>query len=201
MRRRAFIHRVAVACAALVATAVAAAAQQPPSGGRAAREQARQCERLNGEPAIAACRQAITLGLPPARERALRDVLAAQLVRLERWDELADVLRESVRRQPSDATAWSRLGTTLLFALGEAAEATAALQQAVRLAPGDAEARLALGLAHAASGRPREAVAEIEQAHELAPGLLDERPAAREALEAARAGRTWPLPKEEGGRS
>jgi tetratricopeptide (TPR) repeat protein len=126
------------------------------------------------------------------RRGPLREVLAGHLVALERWDELAELLRENVRIDPRNAAAWRRLGLTLLFALGEAAEATGALEEAVRLAPADASARLALALALHATGRWREAAAEFEEALRLDPAVLDGRPAARIALEAARRGEPWP---------
>ena len=179
--------------ASLVALALPVAAlAAPPAETPAAREQARLCERLELEAGAAACRSALALGIGPARRGPVRELLAKQLVRLERWDELADLFREAVRRDPADPEAWQRLGSTLFFALGQPAEAIAALEQAVRLDPRAASARLDLGLALASVRRSAEAVTAIEEASRLAPRLLDERPAAREALEAARAGRPWP---------
>lgn len=183
---------------ALVAAAVALAASPswpaapPPGESSAAREQARLCERLNGEPALEACRQALTLGIGPARRAGIRTLLSRHLVGLERWDELVAFLRESVRLEPSDAVSWHRLGATLLFALEQPAEAVAALDQAVRLAPQSAHPTLDLGLALAAAGRSSEAVAAIEAATRLDAGVLESRPAAREVLEAARQGKRWP---------
>lgn len=158
----------------------------------AAREQARLCERKNLEEGAAACRQALALGIGRERRGPVRALLARHLVALERWDELADLLREDVQADPASALAWRRLGFTLLFALGEEAEATGALEEAVRLAPLDAESRLGLGLALHATGRPQEALAALEAALEIEPSVLDGRPGARAVLEALRRGEPWP---------
>lgn len=195
------------ACAWLAVPAVPALAAEPRAAGtapseppptpprgepREARDQARSCERLSGGEAVEACRAALRLGIGPARRGAVRALLAKQLAALERWDELADLFRESVRLDPGNAEAWQRLGSTLLFALAAPAEAVSALQEAARLAPADAQTRLALGLALAAAGRPDEARAALEETLRLDPAALDGRPAARAALDAARQGRSWP---------
>lgn len=171
-----------------------AAAQEPLPRGEtaAAREQARRCERLRLAPGAAACRQALDLGIGPGRRGALREQLARDLVALEDWDALAELLRESVRLEPQNAVAWRRLGLTLLFALHDTAEAASALEQAVLLAPDDAEARVGLAQALVAAGRSAEAAAAFEAALRLSPSALDERPAARAAYEAARRGESWP---------
>jgi tetratricopeptide (TPR) repeat protein len=158
----------------------------------AAREQARLCERLNLEEGITACRAALALGIGPGRRGPVREILAKHLVGLERWDELAELLRENVRLEPDNAAAWQRLGLVLLFALGEPEEAVSALGEATRLAPSDASARLGLGLALHAGGQGEEAVEAIEAALRIDPAALDGRPAARALLEAARRGEAWP---------
>ncbi len=158
----------------------------------AAREQARLCERQNLAPGAAACRSAFELGIGPARRAALRDQLARHLVALEDWEALADHFREGVRLEPLSALAWQRLGLTLLFALHQPVEAASALGEAVRLAPGDAEARIGLAQALVATGRAAEAAAAFEQALRLDPQALEGRPAARAAFEAARSGASWP---------
>jgi tetratricopeptide (TPR) repeat protein len=185
-----------ITLALALAAAGAAAAVPPPATSRAetpaAREQARLCERENLEAGAAACRAALALGIGPARRGPVRELLARHLVDLERWDELAELLRENVRLNPKSAAAWQRLGLTLLFALDASAEATGALGEAVRLAPADAAARLGLGLALQASGRSKEAVAEFDEALRLDPAVLRGQPAARAVLEAARRGERWP---------
>jgi tetratricopeptide (TPR) repeat protein len=174
---------------------VAGAALAPAAAGgetAAAREQARLCERQNLAAGAAACRSALELGIGPARRAALRDQLARHLVALEDWEALADHFREGVRLEPQSALAWQRLGLTLLFALPQPVEAASALAEAVRLAPGDAEARLGLAQALVATGRGAEAAAAFEQALRLDPRALEGRPAARAAFEAARGGTSWP---------
>jgi len=176
---------------ALLSTAVGSPAVQS-EGSREAREQARRCERENGEEGLQACRSALQLALAPGRRRAVRELLARHLVSLERWSDLADHYRESVGLDPQDAGAWFRLGSTLLFAVDDAPEAVAALGEAARLAPGDAETRVALALALLALGRHTEATAQFDEALRLDPGVLDLRPAAEAAREAARSGQGWP---------
>ncbi len=178
---------IAWAWLSLLLPAVAIASETP-----AAREQARLCERLGGDDAVAACRAALSLGIGPARQGPLRELLARRLAALERWDELADLFRDGVRVDPGNAEAWQRLGTTLLYALNLPAEAVAALQEAVRLAPADAAVRVTLGLALAAARRFDEGAAALEEALRLDPACLDGRPAARAVLDAARQGRAWP---------
>jgi len=180
--------------AMVLATAAAAAPQTPGARGEtpAAREQARLCERLGAEEGLAACRAALALGIGPERRGPVREMLAKRLVALERWDELADLLRENVQLDPRNAAAWERLGLVLLFGLGQPAEAIGALGEAARLAPTDPSPRLGLGLALQAGGRPKEAVAAIEEALRLDPAALDGRPAARALLDAARRGEAWP---------
>ena len=185
---------VALAVAFAVREARGAERETPAARGEtpAAREQARLCERRNLEEGVAACRAALALGIGPARRGPVQEMLAKHLVALERWGDLAELLREGVRIDPTSAPAWQRLGLTLLFALGEPAEATGALEQAVRLAPRDAPARVGLALALHATGRAKEAAAAFEEALRIDPTVLDGRPAARAAMEAAGRGEPWP---------
>jgi tetratricopeptide (TPR) repeat protein len=178
---------------ALVAGGASAAERATPTRETAAaREQARLCERENLETGAAACREALALGIGGARRAAVREMLARHFVALERWDELAELLRESVQLDPASSAAWQRLGLTLLFGLGETAEAVGALEEAVRLDPGDASARLGLALALQAAGRAAEAPSALDEALRLDPAVLEGRPAARAALESARRGEPWP---------
>jgi len=175
-----------------IATRELLAAEPGTNETAAAREQARSCERLNLEEGAAACRAALALGIGPARRYGIRQALARHLVALERWDELAEHYREDTRREPANAAAWERLGRVLLFALDRRAEAIAAIEQAVRLAPTDAEPRVTLGLALAAEGRYPEAVAALREALRLDPAVLGGRPASRAVLDAAERGQPWP---------
>jgi len=181
-----------LALALAVSTVARAEPPAPARESAAAREQARLCERLNLAAGAEACRSALALGIGPGRRAALREQLARHLVALEDWDALADHFRDGVRLEPQDALGWQRLGLTLLFALHQAKEALGALEEAVRLAPADAEARLGLAQGLAADGRTGESAATFEAALRLDPTVLDGRPAARAAFEAARAGASWP---------
>lgn len=188
-RVRSLAVALALALAATVAATVAAGAERETP---AAREQARLCERKNREEGVAACGAALALGIGPERRGPIREMLARHLVALERWDELAELLRESVRLDPTSAAAWQRLGMTLLFALGEPAEATGALEEAVRLAPRDAPIRVGLALALHAAGRATEAASAFGEALRIDSAVLEARPAARAAMEAAGRGEPWP---------
>lgn len=190
------VRSLAIALAVALATSTAAGAERetPAAQGEtpAAREQARLCERKNREEGVAACRAALALGIGPERRGPVREKLAKHLVALEKWDELVELLRESVRLDPTGVAAWQRLGMTLLFALDEPAEATGALEEAVRLSPRDASVRVGLALALHAAGRAKEAAAAFEEALRIDPAVLDGRPAARAAMEAAGRGEPWP---------
>ena len=147
--------------------------------------QARVCVRTTGEAAVAACRRALELGLPAARQPAIEATLAARLAALGRGDDVVEVYRGAVSRRPADGEAHLRLGAALL-------QAEPTLREAVRLRPEDAEAQALLGNALGLLGRSAEAVAAFEQALRLDPAVLDARPAARAIYEAARQGRRWP---------
>ena len=184
---------VAVAWVLLLGIATPLPGQAPaPEETPEAREQARLCERLDEEEGIEACRAALALGLGPERRGPVREVLARHLVDVERWSELAEHYREDVRLAPEDAEAWVRLGTTVLFALNEQAEALAALEEAVRLDPGDATTRCLLAVALHSLARHEEATEAFDEAVRLDPTVFDGRPAARAVREAARRGEPWP---------
>jgi tetratricopeptide (TPR) repeat protein len=119
-------------------------------------------------------------------------VLAAQLAALQRWDEVVDTYRAAVGRRPADAQARLRLGVALLHMRDRPAEAEPELREAVRLQPADAVAQALLGNALALLGRPADAVAAFEEALRLDLAVLDQRPGARAAYDAARRGERWP---------
>jgi Flp pilus assembly protein TadD len=75
-----------------------------------------------------------------------------------------------------------------------AQDAEPELREAVALRPEDAEARALLGNALALVGNRAEAVASFQEALRLDPTVLDHRPAARAAYDAARRGERWPAP-------
>jgi tetratricopeptide (TPR) repeat protein len=188
---RSFPACFGLAIALSLALGTKARAQAAPESA-AAREQARLCERRNLAAGAEACRAALALGIGPERRAAVRAQLARHLVALEDWDALAEHFREAVGLEPRDALGWQRLGLTLLFALHQPKQAVSALEEAVRLAPADADARLGLAQALAADGRVAESAAAFEAALRLDPAVLDGRPAARASYEAARAGASWP---------
>jgi Flp pilus assembly protein TadD len=171
-------------------------AASPPARAQAtaAVVQARLCTKVIGEAAVAPCRKALELGLPAARQPAIEVTLASRLSSLERWDEVVDVYRGAVSRRPADGQARIRLGAALLHMQDRAAEAEPELREAARLRPEDAEAQVLLGDALAQLGRAADAVAAFEQALRLDPKVLDQRPAARAAYDAARRGEKWPKP-------
>jgi tetratricopeptide (TPR) repeat protein len=184
---------LAVLLAAALAAGDALAAERAPRAETpAAREQARLCERKSLEEGAAACRAALALGIGPERRGPVREMLAKHLTALEEWDELAELLREDIRVDPTRASDWQRLGLVLLFALGEPAEAAGALQEAVRLAPRDASFRVGLALALQATGHAKEASLAFGEALRLDPAVLEGRPAARAAMQAADRGEPWP---------
>jgi tetratricopeptide (TPR) repeat protein len=170
---------------------LAGPASPPPTPAAA---QARLCTRATGEAAVAACRQALDLGLPAARQPAIEAALAARLGGLRRFDEVVEVYRGAVARRPEDGVAHLRLGAALLHMEDRAQDAEPELREAARLRPEDAEARALLGNALALLGRAAEAIAAYEDALRLDPAVLEQRPAARAAYEAARRGERWPKP-------
>jgi tetratricopeptide (TPR) repeat protein len=194
MSPRAAARFALAALAALAAAPVVAAppAAAPRTDTPAAREQARLCERLDGEEALAACRQALDLGIAEPRRAAVRQLLARRLAALGRWEDLAVFLREAVRLDPANPDVWARLGAVLLYGLERPVEAVAALDQATRLAPTAAAPRLDLAVALASAGRLGESVAAFDAAAAIDPSVFDSRPAARAVRDAARAGRRWP---------
>jgi tetratricopeptide (TPR) repeat protein len=143
---------------------------------------------------VAACREALELGLPPARQPAIEATLASRLSSLERWDEIVEVYRGAVSRRPADGQARIRLGAALLHMQDRAADAEPELREAIRLRRNDAEAHVLLGDALARLGRAPDAVAAFEEALRLDPTVLNQRPAARAAYDAARRGERWPKP-------
>ena len=190
------VRSLAVALAVALATSAAAGAEREPAvrgETPAAREQARLCERKSREEGAAACRAALRWGSGPSAAGRSGSMLAKHLVALEKWDELAELLREGVRLDPTSAAAWQRLGLTLLFALDEPAEAASALEEAVRLAPRRrAGPRRPRARARRPPGDAKEAAAAFEEALRIDPAVLDGRPAARAAMEAAGRGEPWP---------
>ena len=172
--------------------AVAAPSPRPPGETAGAREQARQCLEQPRTLAVESCRRALALGLTSARAAVVRRALALKLVALLRTGEAVEVYRDAVREAPDDAGAHLRLGQALLSIQGDPEAALPLLQRAQELAPEDARAPGAAGLALSALGRTAEAVAAFEAARRLEPEFFASRPGARLAYEAAQRGERWP---------
>ena len=176
----------------LVLLAVAARAPTATAQSPSALEQARRCQDPPRAAAVEACREALRLGLPPARAHALRTVLASTLVALGRGGEAVAVYREGAAQQPDDPDARLRLGRALLLLEGDAAEAVVELQAALRLSPRQAEAYGLLGTALLALGQLPESAAAFAEAERIDASFFALRPAARMEYESARRGEAWP---------
>jgi tetratricopeptide (TPR) repeat protein len=164
-----------------------------PGESPAAREQARRCEEDEArEAAIAACQEALRLGLREPRRSALRQLLELHLAGAERWDDLILAYREDTSELPQDALAWRRLGSALLYFKQDAAGAHAAFEEARALRPEDPETLIGLGVCLNALARHEAASAAFDEALRLEPEVLALRPAAKAAYEASRRGERWP---------
>jgi hypothetical protein len=150
------------------------------------------CVDLPGEAGIAACRVALALGHSSRRAGVLRDLLAAKLADLGRWEEVVAVYREAARDPAPDAQVFLRLGSALVHGVGRPEEALPWLREAARLAPAEPDPWGVLGAALAALGRGAEAVAAFDEAVRRDPSWLEGRPASQAIAEAARRGEPWP---------
>ena len=158
----------------------------------AAQDEARRCEDGEEDGGLAACREALRLGLREPQRSAVRQLLARRLAEQERFDELVDLYLEDTQEHPGESDPWRRLGAARLFLRADPAGALPALQEAVRLRTEDADAHVLLGLCLNGLSRHPEAVSEFEEALRLDPEALELRPAARAAFEAAQRGERWP---------
>jgi len=129
------------------------------------------CVDLPGEAGIAACRAAMALGPSARRAAVLRDVLAAKLAGLERWEEVVAVYREAARDPAPESQVLLRLGSALVHGVGRPEEALPWLREAARLAPADPDPWGVLGAALAALGRGAEAAAACARTLETMAGL------------------------------
>jgi tetratricopeptide (TPR) repeat protein len=136
-------------------------------------------------------RAALEAGQSPRASVALL-VLGIRLGVLGRWDEAVAAYRRQVALAPDDAAAHRRLGEALLNGTGEVGAALAALDESLRLDPGDAGAHGFRGVALNALGRHPEAVRAFEDALGSEPSYFTLRPAARRILEASQRGERWP---------
>lgn len=191
-----------LALALLSATAPGAPLVRKPSVAMArtlpepatARDEARHCEEGEDKDdgGVAACREALRLGLREPQRTALRQLLARRLAERERFDELVELYGEDAEEHPSDSEAWRRLGAARLFLRADASSALPALEAAEKLRADDASTHVLLGLCLSSLARHEEAVAAFEAALRLDPEALSLRPAARATLDAARRGERWP---------
>lgn len=176
----------------IVLLSAPATAERPSAETPAAREQARLCEELTGDESIAACHNALALGLGPKRAASVHQLLASRLASRDRWEELAQHYQNIVRLHPKDGEAQLRLGAALLLAVDRAEEALGPLREVARLEPDEPRAHLLQGVALNALGRHDEAVAAFQEALRLDPTALELRPAARAAFEASQRQERWP---------
>lgn len=131
------------------------------------------------EQALSAPPSALTASPPPAAEArrlrkqagAYRD-LGERLLRERRWVDAASALRQAVRSDPEDVTAWHALGCACLEARlpGEAADA---LMRVIERKPDDANAHFVIGMAFEALGDLEPAVVAFRHAAELMPDSLE----------------------------
>jgi cytochrome c-type biogenesis protein CcmH/NrfG len=158
----------------------------------AAIDESYRCLAKTKEEGIAACQNALTLGLAPWRAEIIRQALAVKLINLVRLGEAVDVYRESARLLPKDAAAQLRFGSALLYFAADAAASEAPLRQALRLDPQNAAAQATLAMALFALGRLGEARGAFDEAARLDPSYFEGRPGARQAYQAAQRGESWP---------
>ena len=94
------------------------------------------------------------------------------------------IWRDTVASRPGNAAAHNNYGNILAGA-GQAGEAMAQYEEAIRLDPGYADAHFNAGKALAQLGRPSEAIAQYEDALRIRPNMADAQTALGIALEAA----------------
>ena len=140
----------------------------------AARDEARRCEEGEGKDdgGVAACREALRLGLREPQRTALRQLLARRLAERERFDELVELYGEDTEEHPGDSEAWRRLGAARLFLRADPASALPALEEAEKLRADLADTHVLLGLCLSSLARHEEAVAAFEAALRLDPEAL-----------------------------
>ena len=182
-------------CAALLAWLVLASTAQaaaPRADSFEARLALRECSASVREQAVAACRQALELGLGPERGAIAQRLLGRSLADLTRWDEALEAYREALRLQPADADAAHGVGLALLYGLNRAADAEPYLRQALADRPDEAVFHLQLAIALNAIGHHEEALGEFKAALALDVTVLDQRPAAQAAYLASLREALWP---------
>jgi tetratricopeptide (TPR) repeat protein len=93
---------------------------------------------------------------------------AADLFKMQRYDEAADKYQSIIEKYPDSLYAWSNLGV-VRFQQGKLPEALKALQQAVKLSPTDAFSYSNLGIVYYQLGQFENAISALERALALDP--------------------------------
>ena len=93
---------------------------------------------------------------------------AADLFKMQRFDEAADKYQTIIEKYPDSLYAWSNLGV-VRFQQGKLPEALKALQQAVKLSPTDAFSYSNLGIVYYQLGQYENAISALERALALDP--------------------------------
>jgi Flp pilus assembly protein TadD len=93
---------------------------------------------------------------------------AADLFKMQRYDEAADKYQSIIDKYPESLYAWSNLGV-VRFQQGKLPEALRALQQAVKLSPTDAFSYSNLGIVYYQMGQYENAISALERALALDP--------------------------------
>jgi Flp pilus assembly protein TadD len=93
---------------------------------------------------------------------------AADLFKMQRYDEAADKYQTIIEKYPDSLYAWSNLGV-VRFQQGKLPEALKALQQAVKLSPTDAFSYSNLGIVYYQLGQYENAISALERALALDP--------------------------------
>jgi tetratricopeptide (TPR) repeat protein len=93
---------------------------------------------------------------------------AADLFKMQRYDEAADKYQSIIEKYPDSLYAWSNLGV-VRFQQGKLPEALKALQQAVKLSPTDAFSYSNLGIVYYQLGQYENAISALERALALDP--------------------------------
>ncbi|MCM2257445.1 MAG: tetratricopeptide repeat protein [Vicinamibacteria bacterium] len=158
---------------------------------RAARDAQRACFAVLSDEAVPACERALALGLTVGKASGVARRLALLHARELRWEQAAQAWAACAAILPKEPAPRVAHGH-LLSLLGRHDEALAAFDEALRLAPDDAEALLGAGTALARLGRGSEALARIDEAARREPELFERRPALAAMRDALRAGKSWP---------
>jgi tetratricopeptide (TPR) repeat protein len=152
----------------------------------------RRCLALSGEPAIAACRQALSLDLSTEQRQIALRSLGQKLASLALWSEATEAFRLGDVLAPMDAQASRRHGDVLLYGVGRISEAIDVLRESLRLDDQQPAVHGSLGVALNMLGRHADSVRAFEDALEEDPTYFASRPAAMRVFQAAQRGESWP---------